>query len=381
MKTACAGCIVARSSLQRRDKNQQSGPTAARETMSRKPYVTALIDTYNQERFIAEAIESVLAQDFPASEMEILVVDDGSTDGTREQVLRFGERVRYIRKENGGQASALNRGFEEARGEMVAMLDGDDVWLPTKVSRVAAEFEQEPDAVVVCHPCVTWHSDEELEMEDQTFHPIRGMMPLAQEDLLRYGDYGTWGMTLRREAAGELFPIPENLHIYADSYIVLLAVFAGKVVGVKECLTKYRYHASNLASFRQPDATKAKRRWACYSSAVQEGKKWLVRHGEDLNRPDVAALIKRHDLVEQMLRYSWEPPGRLTFFRHLQEHNRIYAPLWTQRYRIFRHALSLAGFALGYKRFTSLNGAYAKHSLPLALRGRLFPAQQVSTAT
>lgn len=349
--------------------------------MSRTPYVTALIDTYNQERFIADAMESVLAQDFPAAEMEILVVDDGSTDGTCEQVRRFGDRVRYIRKDNGGQASALNRGFAEARGQIVAMLDGDDVWKPTKVSRVAAEFEKEPDAVVVCHPCVTWHSDDGLEMDDQTFHPVRGKMPLSQVDLLRYGDYGTWGMTLRREAARELFPIPENLQIYADSYIVLLAIFVGKVVGVKECLTKYRYHASNLASFRQVDAARAKRRWECYSSAVEEGKKWLVRHGEDLNRPDVAALIKRHILVEQTLRYYWEPPGRRAFFQHLQEHNRIYAPLWTQRYRMYRHALSCAAFAFGYRRFTALKGAYARCSLPSALRGRLFPAQQVSTAT
>jgi len=132
--------------------------------MAGRPQITALIDTYNQERFIAEAIESVLAQDFPASEMEILVVDDGSTDSTPEIVRHFADRVRYIRKENGGQASALNLGFVEARGEIVAMLDGDDVWLPNKISRVAAEFAEDPDVFVVCHPGITWLCDQNPEI-------------------------------------------------------------------------------------------------------------------------------------------------------------------------------------------------------------------------
>src|ERR1700687_5273333 len=89
-------------------------------SMSSRPYVTALIDTYNQGSFIEEAIDSVLAQDFPADQMEILVVDDGSADDTRERMKKYSDRVRYIYKENGGQASALNRGFAESQGEIVA---------------------------------------------------------------------------------------------------------------------------------------------------------------------------------------------------------------------------------------------------------------------
>jgi glycosyltransferase involved in cell wall biosynthesis len=91
-----------------------------------KPLVTVLIDTYNHERFIEEAIVSVLAQDFPASDTEILVVDDGSTDRTPDIVRKFEPRVRLLRKENGGQASAFNAGIPEATGEIVAFLDGDD---------------------------------------------------------------------------------------------------------------------------------------------------------------------------------------------------------------------------------------------------------------
>jgi len=341
--------------------------------VAEKPYITALIDTYNHERFIAEAIESVLAQDFPANEMEILVVDDGSTDSTPEIVRLYADRVRYIRKENGGQASALNLGFAEARGEIVAMLDGDDVWLPTKISRVAAEFAKEPEAVVVCHPYITWLCDQNIEIEDQTFHPVRGKMPLGQEDLLRYGDYGTCGMALRREAASSFLPIPESLKIYADTYIIFVAVFAGGVVGLNECLTKYRYHDSNLASFREQDKGKAERRWRCYSSAVEEGKKWLVRQGHDVSRPEVAAFVKRHELVEQMLRYYCAPPGRAEYFRHLRDLQRLYQPLWTRRYRAFHTLLSLAGFVLGYERFVALRERYRGSRLSVRARESLLP--------
>ncbi|HZS70819.1 MAG TPA: glycosyltransferase, partial [Candidatus Acidoferrum sp.] len=78
-----------------------------------RPFVSVLIDTYNHERFIEQAIASVLDQDFPASEMEVLVVDDGSTDRTPEVLRQFEPRVRVIRKANGGQASAFNAGIPQ----------------------------------------------------------------------------------------------------------------------------------------------------------------------------------------------------------------------------------------------------------------------------
>src|SRR5437660_10348686 len=80
---------------------------------------------------------SVLQQDFPEAEREIIVVDDGSTDRTPEIVKKFEPRVRLLRKENGGQASAFNAGIPECRGEIVAFLDGDDWWAPGKLQAVA----------------------------------------------------------------------------------------------------------------------------------------------------------------------------------------------------------------------------------------------------
>src|SRR5580700_8026024 len=102
----------------------------------RTPFFTVLIDTYNYGQYIEEAVQSVLAQSFPEEEREIVVVDDGSTDDTAERLKKYGDGIRYLRKANGGQASAFNFGFEQARVEVIALLDADDVWLPDKLGRV-----------------------------------------------------------------------------------------------------------------------------------------------------------------------------------------------------------------------------------------------------
>src|SRR5271154_3700933 len=101
-----------------------------------RPSVSILIDTYNHERFIEKAIVSVLEQDYPAADCEIIAVDDGSTDGTSGIIQKFAPRVRHIRRENGGQASAFNCGISECRGEIVAFLDGDDWWGRQKLAVV-----------------------------------------------------------------------------------------------------------------------------------------------------------------------------------------------------------------------------------------------------
>src|SRR5215475_12385935 len=94
------------------------------------PLVTVVIDTYNYGRYIEDAINSVLAQRFPSDQMEILVVDDGSTDDTPERLCKFEGHIQHLRKPNGGQASAFNLGFARAQVEIIALLDADDVWLP-----------------------------------------------------------------------------------------------------------------------------------------------------------------------------------------------------------------------------------------------------------
>src|SRR3954454_22940854 len=110
--------------------------------MHSEPLVTALMAAYNAEPFIAEALDSALAQDWPQDRLEVVVVDDGSTDGTAgivsDYVARFPGRVRLVQQRNGGPCAAINTALAHARGEWLGMLDADDAWPPDKL-RVQGE--------------------------------------------------------------------------------------------------------------------------------------------------------------------------------------------------------------------------------------------------
>src|SRR3954454_13286217 len=113
------------------------------------PLVTVVVTTYDFERFVTRAIESALAQDYPADRLEIVVVDDGSTDRTPELVRSYLDRVRYVRKENGGLLSTVNRGIAEATGELIALLSGDDEDLPHKTRRQVELLLDRPEVGLV----------------------------------------------------------------------------------------------------------------------------------------------------------------------------------------------------------------------------------------
>ena len=108
------------------------------------PCISVIVDTYNHEKFIECAITSVLEQDLPAEEMEIVVVDDGSTDRTPEILKNFQDKLRLIRKVNGGQASAFNAAIRRTHAPLVAFLDGDDWWAKNKLSAVVDAFRRNP---------------------------------------------------------------------------------------------------------------------------------------------------------------------------------------------------------------------------------------------
>jgi Glycosyl transferase family 2 len=211
-------------------------------------FVSVLIDTYNHERFIEKAINSVLEQDFPAGEREIIVVDDGSTDRTPEIVQRFEPNLRYIRKENGGQASAFNAGIPECRGQIIAFLDGDDYWLPGKLSRVTEVLSKYPAVGFVGHAIKESLTDG----QERISAPAKGekfriqSLDSAKLFRLRKSFLGTSRMTMRAEIARRIMPVPEALVFEADEYLFTLAAVMSEVVILKEPLTCYVIHGSNL---------------------------------------------------------------------------------------------------------------------------------------
>jgi glycosyltransferase involved in cell wall biosynthesis len=212
--------------------------------------VSAIIDTYNYGRFIAEAIKSVLAQE-PRPD-QILVVDDGSTDHTPEIVKAFD--VTYLRKLNGGQASNLNFGISQAQGDIVCFLDADDVWLPGKVRKVLECFEKHPETAMV------QHFQKSIDAEGRELHDGSACLPRKAEATLadiRTGAAsfsGTSALSFRREALQHVGPIPEALVYCPDEFLYTHVHFYGASRHLPEVLSARRLHGSNpsTASFRDP---------------------------------------------------------------------------------------------------------------------------------
>lgn len=115
-----------------------------------RPLVSAIIPTYNRRDEIVYAVSSVVAQTYPAACIEIIVVDDGGADDTADVLRRiWSDRVRVLRKPNGGVASARNLGLAAARGEYIAFLDSDDEWFPTKIEKQVAFLTARPQLGMV----------------------------------------------------------------------------------------------------------------------------------------------------------------------------------------------------------------------------------------
>jgi glycosyltransferase involved in cell wall biosynthesis len=228
------------------------------------PLVSVLIDTYNHERFIEEAIESVLAQDFPAADREIIVVDDGSTDRTPELLRQFEPQIRILRKQNGGQASAFNVGIRECRGDIVAFLDADDWWAPTKLSQVVAAMNEDPEVGFVGNGIISVFADgtRTTEVLREGFRFQANDLPGALLFRRRSAFLGTSRMTIRRALLQRIGRVPEEIRIQADEYIYTLAAVLMPVRILPAALTYYRLHADNgfIVSNADPAKLRTKQR-------------------------------------------------------------------------------------------------------------------------
>lgn len=219
--------------------------------MNADPQVTVLIDTYNSGHLIDRAIESALAQTYPASRIEILIVDDGSTDCTAEVVQRYADRVRYIAKQNGGQASALNTGFRQAQGEIICLLDGDDVFYPDKVRLVVDAFRRNARVGIVYN---------EFEVIDlagnklqKPYRPVYLSGNLESRTLLGYGAFG-WpsvAISLRKSVIGDLQIPEEDFRLYTDYFLLSIVPLVTEVGLIETPLSAWVLHGDNNI-FREP---------------------------------------------------------------------------------------------------------------------------------
>lgn len=137
------------------------------------PVVTVIMPIYNCAPFLSEALGSVFGQNYP--HLEVIVVDDGSTDGSAEIAEGYGRPVKVIRQKNQGPAAARNRAAREAKGEYLAFLDGDDLWLPGKLHAQIEYLLTHPEAGIVYGQFQRWRADSQ------------GMYPLPDAFIFRSG--------------------------------------------------------------------------------------------------------------------------------------------------------------------------------------------------
>lgn len=329
-----------------------------------QPYVTALVDTYNHERFIEQAITSVLEQDVAPREMEVLVVDDGSTDRTGEIARRFEPRVRYLRKENGGQASAFNFGIPQARGQIVAFCDGDDWWAQDKLSRVLRTFDEHHEAGMVGHGVFQVDAEGKplgTVVPDRTyFLNARTAEAARQFDRLK-GFFGATKVAYRKSLLDRILPIPEEIRIEADEFLWTLGVALSDAIALEQPLFYYRFHGQNFFMQRGSGLEGARRKHNALTGLVRHLPGRLAGLGV---APEIAdALLESLRLETEQLRLFVVGGTPLEMFRAERAANRLYHAQAPLGYRVFK-ALALAlTLVMPPRAFCRLKQAYAAKNL------------------
>ena len=312
------------------------------------PLFTVLIDTFNYAHFIEEAVESVLNQDFPGDQVEILVVDDGSKDNTAERLKQYGSRVTYLYKPNGGQASAFNLGLAHATGEYVALLDADDYFLPGKLRRLAEAFEKAPEAGMVYHRLEEFNSQTGART-DGSFVALSGFVSRDRKALLSYVLYPTSALAFRRRLLEPLLPIPEELTIQADSHLTGLIIFLAPIAAISESLAVYRVHGNNL--FNVPgsgfDLKRTERRISTRKFLMDDMKHWLRANGHNPDEPVLREFFMQWFLTQEADEFTINPPSRWRLFLHLIRYNKYFRPRMSARHLAMNYLQAFAAPVLG----------------------------------
>jgi len=218
-----------------------------------QPVVSVIVNNYNYATYLASAVESALGQDY--SQTEILVVDDGSTDHSREIIAAYGSRVTAIYKSNGGQASALNAGFAASRGDVILFLDADDLLFASSVTEIVTAFSE--GGIANVH-WPMWIVDAAGNRSGGTKPPHPPAEGDFREQLLARGPSNvpyspTSGNAWRRSFLERVCPIPEDVPYYrlcADEYLYTLVPAFGRIRTIAEPLGCYRIHGRNVYSGR-----------------------------------------------------------------------------------------------------------------------------------
>lgn len=213
------------------------------------PSVDIVVTNHDYGRFLPQAIESACAQTHP--DVHVVVVDDGSTDSSREVLSGFEDRVEVVLKEQGGQASALNAGLERCRGEVLLVLDADDFLDPEAAERVAAAFADRPELSKVQFPMAIVDAEGNPTGAVKPEGHLRAPVGDQRQAELAFPFDLPWlpggGTGFRTEAVRRILPIPaaDYPRSGADWYLVHLTALLGEAALLDEVCASYRVHGAN----------------------------------------------------------------------------------------------------------------------------------------
>jgi glycosyltransferase involved in cell wall biosynthesis len=213
------------------------------------PTISAVMRVYNAEEYIGESLAAILSQSRPAD--EVVVVDDGSTDGTLEELARFRSEIRLVRQPNRGYAEALNRCFREARGDYVANCDSDDIWEPDKLARQVDALLAHPEIDIAFGPARFFGEREGewgmIRGEDRSTG-IMGRRRFART-MFRANPCPSTSTLIRRRLYQQLGPFLEHHLVVEDYEYWMRALRAGAVFYYDPAiLVRCRRHDNNVSS-------------------------------------------------------------------------------------------------------------------------------------
>ncbi|MEI5999968.1 glycosyltransferase family 2 protein [Paraburkholderia bengalensis] len=248
-------------------------------------FFSIVIANYNYGRFVGQAIESALTQDWP--HVEVIVVDDGSTDDSADVIRSFGEKITAIFKENGGQREANNLGFDKSEGDVVMFLDADDVLVPGALRSIASVWRAGLSKVQVL-----------MQRVDAQKRPMRNAIPKMRDvipkippglssEAIRQWAYKTSeyptppgsGNAWARSFLERIFPLDASYDSFTDSTCIAMAPYIGDVETIAAPLVLYRMHgtndsamSANKSNFRREVARAIKRYHAACKACTMTGR-------------------------------------------------------------------------------------------------------------
>jgi hypothetical protein len=211
------------------------------------PLVSICTTAYNHERYIAEAIESVLAQDWPADRLEYLVIDDGSTDGTLAAIEPYRDRVRVIHQANQGVRAVMNRVVGEMTGDVICSVAGDDTCPPDRVRRLVEALQANPTAGLAYSDLEVIGSDGRLlHPSFMTLYGLTGHSGRIRGHLLARNFVSGGGIMLRNCLRDVFHPLPDHAS-FEDYWWAWSISGVADVVYVPHATYRYRTHGANLS--------------------------------------------------------------------------------------------------------------------------------------